>query len=107
MAVVTTVVTDILSKQAKSGGTISNDHKEYLPLVDRVLKNKFQLYNRSRQKITADIKCLTMPKPFQMFTDSKQDDKKFVVGGFRYKPCSDTCNIELFEYDNTTIINQV
>lgn len=107
MAVTTLAITEILSKQAVSGGTISGDTGEYMPLTDIILKNKYQLYNRSRQKISSEVKNLNPMKPFQMFTDSKQGNKMFVLGGFRYKPCSDVYGIELFEYDNTTVINQV
>lgn len=105
MAIVTTAITGILSHQANSGGTISGDTGEYMPLVDRILKNKFQLYNRSCQKLTSDIKSKTGLKPLQMFIDSKQDNKKFVLGGFSYKPCSDVITVNLFEYDNTSEIN--
>lgn len=110
MAIVITTkeVTGILSKQATSGAIITASLVEtdtFLPLTDRLIKNKFQLYNRSRQKIVSNIKSETHLTPFQMFTDSKQGGKKFVLGGFQYKPCSDMYSIELYEYDNTTIIN--
>jgi hypothetical protein len=111
MAITTTTVTGIESFSAISGGTIPNDPKEFLPIVDRILKNKFQLYNRSRQKITSAVQSTTPLRPFQLFADSKQEtsgvDKPFVMGGFRYNLCRDIFEVELFEYDNTTDINLV
>ena len=111
MAITTTPATSIESFSAISGGSIPNDPGEYLPIVDYILKNKFQLYNRSRQKITGQAKGTTRLRPFQLFADSKQEtsgtDKPFVLGGFRYNLCRDMYEVELFEYDNTTDINLV
>jgi len=107
MAIITTDITNVLSTQATSGGTISGGSGEYLPLVDRILKNKFQLYNRSRQKLSGECRTLTGLKPLQMFIDSKQGDKKFVVGSFQYKPTSNSIIVDFYEYDNSTNINLV
>jgi hypothetical protein len=107
ITITTTAASEVLSKTAISGGTISGDTGEYLPLVDRLLKNKFQLYNRSRQKITSDVFRKLSLQPLQLFTDSKQSDKPFVLGNISYKPMSDIYTVELFEYDNTTDINLV
>jgi len=102
MAIITKEVTDILSTKATSGGIIYNIGGDFVPLVDRLLKNKFQLYHRSRQKITSTIFCTTKLKPFQLFQDSKQANKPFVVGGFKYSPLTNQYDIDLYEYDNTT-----
>lgn len=107
MAITTTAASLIESFSATSGGTIPNNPGEYLPIVDRILKNKFQLYNRSRQKVTSAVQSTTPFRPFQLFEDSKQSDKPFVMGGFRYNLCRDMFEVELFEYDNTTQINLV
>jgi hypothetical protein len=110
VTITTTTVSDIESKKAISGGTVSgstDEEGEYLPLVDHVLKNKFKLYNRSRQRITSSVKNKGTLKPFQLFTDSKQSDKPFVLGNIVYRPITDMYEVELFEYDNTTNINLV
>lgn len=105
MAITTNVVTGILSKQATSGGVITGDTGDFIPLVDRIIKNKFQLYNRSRQKVTSEIQNLGSIKPFQRYVDSKQLNKQFVVGGMIHELTKNIYSIELFEYDNTTIVN--
>ena len=105
MSITTNSPTNILSKQVTSGGIITGDTGEYLPLVDRLIRNKFQLFNRSRQKVTSNLYSKTPIKPFQMFTDDKQAGKQFVIGGYQYNPCTDVYTIELVEYDNTTPVN--
>lgn len=107
ITVTTTTVSVILSKQATSGGTITGSIGDFVPLVDRLIRNKWQLYNRSRQKVSSDVRSLIPLKPLQMFTDSKQSNKPFVLGGFQYKPMSDTYTVELFEYDNTTDVTLI
>jgi len=103
MAITTTIISGVLSTQATSGGTITGD-ATFVPLVDIILKNKFKLYNRSRQKVTATIKSKNKIKPFQLFEDAMQPDGtvRFVMGGIRYCLTNDSYTVELFEYDNTT-----
>lgn len=110
MLVVTIVPTNITETTAICGGTITADSEvvtDYYPIVDRLIKNKFQLYNRSRQKIVSTIHNPIPLKPFQMFTDREQSAKPFVLCAYRYKPDSDEYEVELFEYDNTSVIDLV
>lgn len=105
MEVTTNPITQIMSKRVTCGGIIIGDTKEYIPLVDWLLINKLQLTNKSRQKITSSVFSKQRLKPFQMFIDSKQNNKPFILGGFQYSPMENSYEIQLYEYDNTTNIN--
>jgi len=109
ITVVTSAITNVTDSGAVSGGTITGDNSgEYMPLVDRLMKNKFQLYNRTRQKFIGDIISKEFIKPFQLVTATNQGGKQFVVGGFKYDITQDKySSFELFEYDNTTDITLV
>ena len=75
MLVVTTVPTSITETTAICGGTITADSEvvtDYYPIVDRLIKNKFQLYNRTRQKFIGDIISKEFIKPFQLVTATNQ-----------------------------------
>ena len=74
-------------------------------LVTRLIRNKFQLFNRSRQSITAKLKNSTFLKPLSLFTDGNQAGKKFILTAYNYRPDRDEYDIELAEYDNTETIN--
>lgn len=74
-------------------------------LVRRLIRNKFQLFNRSRQRLTARLKYSGFLKPFSLFSDGNQVGKKFVLTGYAYKPDRDEYDIELAEYDNSETIN--
>jgi hypothetical protein len=100
----------ITENTAVSGGEITGITADYLPLVHRLLINKFQLYNKSTQKLNGDVHNTFELRPFQLFEDSKQSDsstgeKKFVLTGFTFRPIS--CryeDVQLNEYDNSTPI---
>jgi hypothetical protein len=74
-------------------------------LARRILRNKFQLYNRSRQRLTTQAKTYNKYKPLAMFTDSEQSGKKFLLTAYTYRPSRDLYDMELSEYDNTETIN--
>jgi hypothetical protein len=74
-------------------------------LVDYVLIDKFRMGDVSRQSISASIKNPALLKPFTMFTDSKQNDKKFLLTNIVHDVTKDEYEIVLSEYDNTTAIN--
>jgi hypothetical protein len=86
---------------------------EGLELVEMKLKDKFRLYNVSRQIITVDLKTTFGWRPFQRFTDSNQADstggegKHFLVLGTTYMPQEDRCSTQLCEYDVEEDINLV
>lgn len=110
MNIVTTVASSVEGNTATSGGTItleSADVSLYEPLVDLLLKSKFQLYNVTRQKLSGTVKTLTGISPFMLLKDTKQADKPFVVTGITDNILSDTYDIEINEYDNTTDVNLV
>lgn len=107
MSITTTAITEITEVSAKSGGTIAGITSENYPIVHRLLINKFQLYKASNLKIIGDVKSTFELKPFMLFEDSKQSesgvDKKFVLTGFAFRPCSNQYeDVQLNEYDNTT-----
>ena len=74
-------------------------------LVTRLIRNKFQLFNRSRQSLSARIKTSVFLKPFALFVDGEQPGKKFILTAYNYKPDRDDYDIELSEYDNSETIN--
>lgn len=110
MEVTTTTATDIRTSSAFSGGNViadSMDIGDYAPIVDHLMKQKFELYNQVRQRLTADVKRTTPLKPFTMFTNSKQADKPFLSIGYSWDVMNDAYSIQLNEYDNETLINLV
>lgn len=112
ITVTTDTPSDIDISSVRCGGNITGTLEgDYLPIVDRILKNKFQLYNRTRQKIVADVKAYQHFRPFALFEDEKQSDsgnfKTFIMGSFTWKPISEVLTVELIEYDNTTDVNLV
>lgn len=107
MSIVTTIPTNITNSGCSTGGTITGTTSEYIPIVDRILKNKFQLYNRTREKLSSEIKIIECMPPFQLITDYHQSGKKLVLTAPRYKPCIGMCTVDFIEYDNTTNINLI
>lgn len=82
-----------------------DDASLYLPLTDRLIKNKFQLYNRSRQSISSTIISTDFLKPFSMWYDSNQAGKKYVLTSYSYVPTRNEYSAVWNEYDNETIVN--
>jgi len=101
------LTSEITSHSALSGGEISGSTGAFDTLVDVLMKDKHRNSNVSRQKITATIKYDGFLKMFQMFTDSKQSNKKFILVGYRMDILNDQYDIELLEYDNETVVNLV
>jgi hypothetical protein len=98
--------TDIKTTSAVSGGEVSGDLGEYIPIVDILMKSKFQFASNSRQKVIGKVKkAVDLLKPFQLFQDSKQADTQFVLTGFTMNILEDSYTMEVTEYDNTTPIN--
>ena len=110
MEVTTTTATEIRTASAQAGGTVtesSGDNGDYEPIVDHLMKEKFQLYNQTRQRLPADVKRTTPLKPFTMFTNSKQSDKPFFSVGYSWNVTRDMYTVDLIEYDNSTVVNLV
>lgn len=109
ITVTTNDASDITTTVAVSGGTVSGNTGEYVPIVDIIMKNKFKLYNKTREKLSGTIINREMLRPFQLIEDSLQVEstikKKFVLGASSFKPISGELSLTLVEYDNTTDIN--
>lgn len=107
MEITTTAATDIKTTSAVLGGEITGDTGEYKPIVDHLLISEARFSQVSRQIITAKIRYNGILRPFQLFEDTKQSDKQFVLVGYRMDVLNDFYEIELVEYDNTSEINLV
>lgn len=107
MDITTNEVTEVTSNSAVCGGTITGDLNEYLPITHRLIKNKFQLFGKTRQVIVSDIKDSNFDlKPMKLFMDYKQN-LKFVVTSLSYDMVNDQLTIELNEYNNETPIDLI
>lgn len=107
MNITTATVSSITNEEAFSGGTITGTPGDYLSLMDWMLVNKFRLYKASQQIITATIYSTIPLRPFMLFQDDKQSNKKFILVGYRYLIETDMYEIQLYEYDNTTTVNLI
>lgn len=81
-----------------------NQTTEY-SLTDWLAYSKFQLYNRNRKRINGDITYNGFIKPFDLFYDSADNDRKYLITSYDYYPTKDKYIIELTEYDSSTAIN--
>jgi hypothetical protein len=91
---------------AQSGGVIDSINPDYHPLTHLLLINKFKLQKASSQKLGASVKRRFELRPLQLFTESKQNDKQFVLTAFCFKPVSGIySDVQLNEYDNSTDIS--
>lgn len=80
---------------------------EFESLARHILKEKFQLYNVARQKMRVEYISDTPLRPLQGFHDGKQSNKEFVALSYIYYPEKNTHDVELWEYDDSTVINLV
>jgi hypothetical protein len=85
--------------------TWSTDNILFEAVIRRLIRQKMQLYRISRQVITASIRSWTFYRPLQMFTDSNQAGKKYLLTDYSFKPDRDEATVEFSEYDNTETIN--
>jgi len=83
------------------------DSTETYTLTEIKLRDKFLLYNISRQKITSKVQSIGFPKPFTLHEDSNQAGLYFILTGYTYEPQHDRMTAILSEYDNTETINLV
>ena len=83
-------------------GGLWSDVSRYLHNL--FLTEKFRLYHLSRQRQRFEFVSVHLFRPLQMFYDSKQSDKKFVLGSEIFHPEEDMHEVELWEYDSTTSI---
>lgn len=82
-----------------------DDAGVYLPLEHMLIKNKSQLYYKSRQQISSTVISSDFLKPFSMWYDSNQPEKKYVLTGYSYRPTQNQYDCVWSEYDNTTLVN--
>lgn len=84
--------------------TWSSNGTLFETLARRIIRNKFQLYNRARVQLSSTIKSSAKFKPLSMFTDSGQSGKRFLLTSYSYKPDANEYEIILSEYDNSETI---
>ncbi|MCE5346795.1 MAG: hypothetical protein LLG13_10995 [Bacteroidales bacterium] len=82
-----------------------NDGTTDKSLIDRLITNKFQLYNRSRQKISSTISSSDYLKPLSLWYDIYQPAKKFILTGYSYHPTENQYDCDWSEFDNSETIN--
>ncbi len=85
--------------------TWTDDAFEWLTLAKTKIRDKFRLYNKSRQSLTGKMRTSLFIKPFYLFTDSNQTGLKFILTSITYNPERDRAAFVLKEYDNTETIN--
>lgn len=79
-----------------------------LSLADRLLINKFRFYNVVRERIEGNIYTpLLTWKPFMLFEDSKQANKKFILMGYQHRININAYDLTLLEYDEETEVNLI
>lgn len=83
------------------------DHANYDTVARWLLISKFRLYNTARQKIDVTYISSTPYQLMQIWTDSKQSGKYFILTGDAFRPEADEHDLSLWEYDNTTEINLI
>jgi len=77
------------------------------PLIEIFYIEKFRMYSATKQKIISAIHQVYFLKPFTLFTESKQADKKFILTNYSFQPSRDTGNVTLLEYDNGTEVTLI
>lgn len=88
--------------------TISwGDGSDWQPIAKKLIQFAFRLYNISRQKIKLTYHTATVFWPLHMFYDSKQSTKPFILGSETHRPDMDEHDIELLEWDGSTVINLI
>lgn len=88
--------------------TWTMDGIDFFSLIQWILIDKFRLYNVSKQRLSGNVESgTTLYRPFQLFTESKQSDKKFVITGIHLLPARNQTVLTLREYDNETVINLI
>lgn len=71
-------------------------------IIEWFFIQKYRMYNATKQKIKSQLFEVVLYKPFSLFVDSKQGNKKFILTSYLQQPSQDSGEIELTEYDNET-----
>lgn len=105
---------DALDEKTEIWDDAHSTSDESLSLAEMKMKNKFRLYNKSRQKIESRIRANEeFYRPLSLFEDSNQQDSSgdktpyLILTGYEYKPEKDEMKIILCEYDNIEDVNLV
>ena len=80
------------------------DSDETQSLMEWMLYNKGQLFNKNRKRIKCRLISTEFYKPLSLWYDP-DDDKLFILVGYTYKPLEDTYDMEFWEYDSGTVVN--
>lgn len=84
-----------------------------VPLIDRLLEDKFRFYNVVRLQIQGNAfpshldGFMPFWRPFTLFQDSKQGDMKYILVGLQYRIDMSMYDLILLEYDNETDVNLI
>jgi hypothetical protein len=80
----------------------TSDGANYHSIANRLLRNKFQLFNKTRQQLSGTISRAGILFPLKMFTDGHQTGKQFLLMSYTYNLETNDAIVQLYEYDNTT-----
>ncbi len=83
------------------------DGSDWQPIAKKLIQFIFRLYNISRQRINLTYHSSTVFWPLHAFYDSKQSNKPFILGSEIHRPDLDQHEVELLEWDGTTVINLI
>ena len=76
------------------------------PLMNTIIGSKYQLYNKNRRKIEANLKYSGFLKPLSMYWDSADPSTKtYLLTNYSYFPINDAYKCEFWEYNNEDTIN--
>lgn len=81
------------------------DETIYQSLTKWMLYNKCQLYRKNRKRITVDVHSSVFYRLLSLWYDSDDDNRKYILVGYKYRPLEDTYSMEFWEYDNAEQIN--
>ena len=74
-------------------------------LAEWNLISKFQLFNRNRKRIKTKLVSSKIFKPFDLFIDGNDGDRKYVLGSYRWNIIRGEYDAQFEEYDNTETVN--
>lgn len=80
---------------------------DWQTISKKLIQYIFRFYNISRQKLKLVYRTTAVFMPFHVFTDTLQSSKPFVLSSDVFYPDLDKHEVELLEFDNTTVINLI
>lgn len=86
--------------------TDSSTSSTYYPLYQWYIHDKYQLFNKNRRMLKANIKYAGFLKPMQQFYDSLDPSTRtYLLMGYTYIPDKDEYNCQFWEHDISDEIN--